>query len=260
MGQAVVTSDTPMYLDQFISMDGMTAPVAHFPPTGWHQGMYGQLSLTAPATVNRHSNAEMGGGYSLYNLVAQATVAPDIEAYAGTSMPVYGANPPLTRGLLTGVFPVDERQPRNSLATMKGQAAHRGTRHDPYKLSSALKCTEVLGEPELYYCQWGDCSEGPMTATRIFEHFLAHGEKVKESGRVKECKWAGCDPKLGAFPITCDGFRRHVYETQSHAGIGVLTKVKCETCGMKRARRSMPNHRRMCSGESKEPEGKGKKR
>ena len=99
-----------------------------------------------------------------------------------------------------------------------------------------------------------------MTATKIFEHCLAHGEKVKESGRVKECKWAGCDPKQGAFPITCDGFRRHVYETQLHAGIGVLTKVKCETCGMKRARRSMPNHRRMCSGELKEPEGKGKKR
>ena len=260
MGQAVVTSDTSTYLDQLIPMDGVTAPVAHFRLGGWHQGMYGQQSLTVPATVNRHSTAQMGGGYSPHNPVAQATVAPGIEAYAGASIFVYGANPPLTRAPITGVFPSDERQPRNSPATMRGQAAHRGTRHDPYKLSSASRCTEISGEPELYYCQWGDCSEGPMTATKVFEHFLAHGEKVKDSGRVKECKWAGCDPKLGAFPITCDGFRRHVYETQSHAGIGVLTKVKCETCGMKRARRSMPNHRRMCSGESKEPEGKGKKR
>ena len=99
-----------------------------------------------------------------------------------------------------------------------------------------------------------------MAATKIFEHFLAHGEKVKEGGRVEECKWAGCDPKPGAFPITFNGFRRHVYETQSHAEIGVLTKVKCEKCGMKRARRSMPNHWRMCSGEPKEPEVKGTKR
>ena len=99
-----------------------------------------------------------------------------------------------------------------------------------------------------------------MNVTQIFEHFLAHGEKIKESGRVKECKWAGCDPKRGAFPISCDGWRRHVYETQAHDVIGVLTKVKCEKCGMKRAKRSMPSHRRMCSGESKEPEGKGKKR
>ena len=99
-----------------------------------------------------------------------------------------------------------------------------------------------------------------MNETKIFEHFRAHGEKVKESGRVRECKWAGCDPKPGAFPMTWDGFRRHVKETQSHAGIGGLTKVKCETCGRKRAKRSMPNHRRMCSGKSKEPEDKGKKR
>ena len=42
MGQAVVTSGTPMYLDQLIPMDGVTAPVAHFPMAGWHQGMYGQ--------------------------------------------------------------------------------------------------------------------------------------------------------------------------------------------------------------------------
>jgi len=87
----------------------------------------------------------------------------------------------------------------------------------------------------------------------------AHGEKIKESGRVKECKWAGCDPKPGAFPMTCDGFRRHVNEIQSHAGIGGLTKVKCETCGMKRGRRSMYSHSRICSGKSKEHEDSGEK-
>jgi len=98
-----------------------------------------------------------------------------------------------------------------------------------------------------------------MTETKIFEHFRAHGEKIKEGGRVKECKWAGCDPKPGAFPMTSDGFRRHVNETQFHAGIGSLTKVKCKKCGRRRARRSMPSHRRVCSGKSKESEDNGKK-
>ena len=99
-----------------------------------------------------------------------------------------------------------------------------------------------------------------MAAAKIFEHFLAHGEKIKEINRVKECKWAGCDAKPGAFPIMCDGFRRHVYETRSHAGIGELTRVNCEKCGRKRARRSMRNHRKICSGKSKELEGNGRKR
>jgi hypothetical protein len=58
--------------------------------------------------------------------------------------------------------------------------------------------------------------------------------------------------------MKCDGFRRHVNETESHAEIGCFTKVKCEKCGLQKAKRSMRNHRRICSGESKEPEGKGK--
>jgi len=98
-----------------------------------------------------------------------------------------------------------------------------------------------------------------MTLTNIRKHFRAHGEKV-EGDRVKECKWAGCDSKPGAFPMKCDGFRRHVNETESHAEIGSLMKVECKNCGLEMAKRSMLNHRRICSGESKEPEGKGKKR
>ena len=239
-------------------MHGATAPVANS-KAGLHQGMYGKHPSTALAPVSRHSKAQLGGGHSPFNPVAQATVARDIQTSAAASMPVHGANPPLTQAPITGAFPVYERQPPNSPSSTSAQAARREARHNPYKVSSASKCAEISGEPE-FYCQWGDCTEGPMNETKIFEHFRAHGEKIKESGRVKECKWAGCDPKPGAFPMTSDGFRRHVYETQSHAGIGHLTKVKCETCGMKRAKRSMRHHRRMCSGESKEPEGKGKKK
>ncbi|EDR07507.1 uncharacterized protein LACBIDRAFT_327801 [Laccaria bicolor S238N-H82] len=250
---------TPIYLDQLIAMDGVTTPVAHFPMAGWHQGIYGQQAFTAPATMSLHSNAQMGGGYSPYNPVAQATIAPNSQSYTGAWMPVYGTKQPLTQAPFKGAFPVDEQQSRKSPATMSTQAPHREKQHNLGGPLSASHRTLISGESE-FYCQWGDCSEGPMAETKIFEHFRGHGEKVKENGRVKECKWAGCDPKPGAFPMTSDGFRRHVNETQSHAGIGGLTKVTCEMCGMKRSKRSMPNHKKMCSGASKEPEGKGKKR
>jgi hypothetical protein len=258
MGPAVVASGTPVYLDQLITMHGATAPVAHFPMTGWHQDMYRRHPFTAPATGTRHWTAQIGGGYSPYNLVAQATVAPDMQVYGAASMPVYGANPPLTQAPITGAFLVDEQQRRHSPPTTSAPAARREKRRHPDRPSSASKRTKMSGEPE-FYCQWEDCSAGPMTEAKIFEHFRAHGEKIKESGRVKECKWAGCNPKPHAFPMTSDGFRRHVKETQSHAGIGCLTKVKCETCGMKKARRSMPSHRRICSRKSKEPEDNGEK-
>jgi len=241
-----------MYLDELITMHGATAPVAHYSMAGWHQGMYGRQPPHAPATVSRHSNAQMGGGYFLYNPVAQATLALNMQADAGASMPVYGANLSLTQAPTTGAFPAGEQQPRNSPPTTSAQAARREARYHPYKLSPASKCPETSGEPELYYCQWRDCSEGPMTETKIFEHFRGHGKKNMENGKVKGCKWAGCDPKPGAFPMTSDGFRRHVHETQSHVEIGGLTKVKCETCRMKRAKRSMPNHRRVCSKEAKD--------
>ena len=188
--------------------------------------------------------------------MAQATVAPNIQVYTGASMPVYGANSPLTQAPIRGAFPVDEQQPRKSPGTMSAQAAHREKQYNLDGPSPASKCIKISGETELY-CQWGDCSEGPMTEAEIFQHFQAHGDTVKDwNGRVKECKWLGCDPKPGLFPMTSNNFRRHVYETRSHAVIGGLTTVKCESCGVKRSRRSMPNHRRMCSRESKEPKGK----
>ena len=243
-----------MYLDQLITMDGVTVPVPHFPMTGGHPGTYEQQPFTAPATVSRHSNAQMGGGYSQYNPTAQATVAPELPAYAGASIPVSGANPHVIRVPIKGASPVDEKQPHDSPATTSAQVAHREKQYKADRRSSASKRTMTSGEPQLY-CRWGDCLAGPMTETKIFEHFRAHGEEILESGRVKECKWAGCDPRPGAFPMTSDGFRRHVNETQSHAGIGQLTKVKCETCGMRRARRSMRNHKRSCSGNSKEEAG-----
>ena len=180
---------------------------------------------------------------------ATAPVAPDIESYAEESMPVYRANPPLNRAPMA--FPVVEWQPRNSPATTSAEAARRD-------LSLASIRSETSGEPERYRCQWVGCSADPMTETEIFLHFLAHGEKDKETGRVKECKWAGCTSR--AFPVTWDGFRRHVFETQSHDVIRILTGVVCEKCGEKRARRAMPNHRNSCSGRPKAPEGNGKQR
>ena len=241
-----------MYLDQLTPMDGVTAPVTHIPMAGRHYGMYGRQPRHAPATVSRHSNAQMGGGYSPYNHVAQATLALNMQADAETSMPVYGANLPLTQAPTTGAFPAGEQQPRNLSATTSAQAARRETRYHPYKLPPASKYTETSGEPELYSCRWGNCSEGPMTEKKIFEHFLAHGEKNRETGQVKECKWAGC---TRTSSMTWDSFRRHVYETQSHAEIGSLTKVTCRKCGEKRARRSMPSHTRICLGKSKEEAG-----
>jgi len=216
-GQAVVASDTPMYLDQFVTMDGVTAPVAHFPMAGWHQGMYVQQPFTA-------------------------------QAYLGTSMSVYGVNPHLTQAPITGAFPVE---PHNSPATTSAQAA----RYDP-----ASEYTEISGEPELYSCQWEGCTAGRMPYSEILEHFRAHGEIIRETGRIKECKWKDCNPKPGAFPMKPDGFRRHVNETQSHAEIGSLTKLKCKKCGMKKSKRSMSYHRRICSRKSKGPEDNGKKR
>jgi hypothetical protein len=238
---AVVASDAPVHSDQFATMHGATAPVPHFRMA---QGMYRQQPFVAPATVSHDSNAQMGGGYSPYNPVAQATVAPIIQPYAGASMPVYGANPLLTQA----AFPVETR---NSHATASAQGARRG----PYEL---LLATEISGEPKLYHCQWEGCSARAMTYTNVLEHFRAHGERIEGTNRIKECKWAGCKAKAGAFPMTCDGFRRHVKETQSHATIGGLTKVKCGKCGKKEARRS--NHRWFCPRKSNEPEGNGKKR
>jgi len=168
MGQAVVVSDIPMYLHRLITMDGATAPVTYFLAAGWHQGMSGHQPFTASSTLSRHLNAQMGGGYSPYNSVARATVAPNIQTYAGASMPVYGVNPPLAQAPIKGAFPVYEQQPLNITSA---QPARREKRYDPYKLSLAPKCTETSSEPELYCCQWGDCLEGPMTETKIFEHF-----------------------------------------------------------------------------------------
>ena len=253
MGQVVVASDTPVYFDR------VNETISRFPVAGLHQSIYGRQLRNAPATMSHHRPAQMGNGYSPYNPMAQATVVPNMQAYAVASMPVYGANPPFTQAPITGAFPVYERQPRNAPATTSAPAARRERRHKPYETSSVSKRTEMSGEPELY-CRWGDCSAGPMTLTKIREHFRAHGEKVKEGDRVKECKWAGCDSKPGAFPMKCDGFRRHVFETESHAEIGRLLKVECEKCGLQKAKRSMRNHRKICSGESKEPDGMGKKR
>ena len=182
---------------------------------------------------------------------ATASVAPDIESYAEESMPVYGANPPLNRAPITSS--VVEWQPRNSPATTSAEAARRD-------LSLASIRSETSGEPERYRCQWVGCSADPMTETEIFRHFFEnHGEKDKETGRVKECKWAGCKSRA-KFPVTGDGWRRHVFETESHAVIGILTKVMCENCDEKRARRAMPYHHNSCSGRPKAPEGNGKQR
>lgn len=246
MGQAVVALDTP---DYFLWAN---APISRFPMAGSHQSIYGQQPRTAPATMSHHRNAQMGFCYFPYNPVAQAAVPPNMQAYAGASMPVYEAYPPFTQTPITRAFPVYKRQPRNSSATMSAQAARRDRRHQPYGTPSVSKRTEMSGKAD-NYCQWGDCSAGPMTLTKIREHFRDHGEKVK-GHRIKECLWKGCNSKPGAFPMTREGFRRHVYETGSHAGIGRLSKVNCEKCGEEKAKRSQANHSKVCSGESKERE------
>lgn len=149
------------------------------------------------------------------------------------------ANSKLTCHLRIGMMSSDN-QLRSYPQLMDQGVAVSGT-------PSVSKPAEVSGEPELY-CQWGDCFAGPMTLTKILEHFRDHGAMVKEGDRVKECRWAGCNAKRGAFPMTSDGFRRHVNETQSHAGIGDLTKVECEACGVRIAKRSMPyHHKKSCS-------------
>lgn len=246
MGQAVVALDTP---DYFLWAN---APISRFPMAGSHQSIYGQQPRTAPATMSHHRNAQMGFCYFPYNPVAQAAVPPNMQAYAGASMPVYEAYPPFTQTPITRAFPVYKRQPRNSSATMSAQAARRDRRHQPYGTPSVSKRTEMSGKAD-NYCQWGDCSAGPMTLTKMREHFRDHGEKVK-GHRIKECLWKGCNSKPGAFPMTREGFRRHVYETGSHAGIGRLSKVNCEKCGEEKAKRSQANHSKVCSGESKERE------
>ena len=258
-GQAAATSDPSTFLHQFISMDGVTGPVTHLPMGGRHQGMYGQKPLTAHANVSRHSDAQMGGGCSPYIPMAQAAVARDIQPYAGAMMPVYGVNPSLTQAPIMGATPVHKQRPHDLSATARARAARRETRHDPYKPSSASECTEASGEPMLYNCRWGNCSKGPMAANMILGHFRDHGQSNRdETGKVKACEWAGCTS--AKFPMSIEGFTRHVNGTQSHAEIRVLALDKCQTCGVKLAKRSMFNHSKICWGELKEPKGKGKKR
>ena len=154
---------------------------------------YGQLSSYPPQSMGHAVVASDTPTYFDQSITmegATTPVAPDIEAYAGASVPVYGANPPLNRASIT--FPVVEWQPRNSPATSSAEAARRD-------LSLASKRSETSGEPKRYRCQWAGCSADPMSATEILLHFLAHGEKDKETDRVK----AGCRA-LNALPaLSC---------------------------------------------------------
>lgn len=110
-------------------------------------------------------------------------------------------------------------------------------------------------EKEWYHCQWEGCTDsGPMKYDEVHAHFLNHG--ILEDGKIKECRWKGCDSKT-KFPMNPSGFKRHVKETQKH--VGFLTLARCARCGKKMGRRSILLHRKKCTGKSiaRAEEGEG---